>query len=612
MVKSPPARQVAPNPAAILPDEDGLARTRIRFLTSETIEPDQVREAILASWWRSRHFRVPADRIDLPYLGEVNLDTPLIHSAKLVMQRLGDQLDGQPISMILADPTGTVLSQRSGDTDLHRHLERVELVPGFSYGEKFVGTNGIGTALEDDQPTHVFGHEHYAEHLENLACAGVPIHHPISGKMIGAVDLTCWRKDAGGLLIALARSTAEQIQQALLTHSNLRELILFQSYLQACRRTTGIVMAFNDDIVMMNDSARQLLNSADQSILLGHAAQALSEYRRNTATVTLSGGGKVKMHCRRVPGQHEDDVVGGVLSVKLIVSEAESSGVPVPMLPMFLPGLVGSTPSWLRCTHDVDAGYSRGEWLVLAGEPGTGKLSLAKGVHQRRNPTGRLHTLDARDAVEDDWLCDLRRDLIDDPVDTLVVQHLESLSGENLKAFSAVLEEVRTAYGANAPWLAVTLAPEAETTPDLAESLAFFPRTVTVPPLRRHIDDLTELVPFFLAKLSRGSRLSCSPTALHLLMRADWPSNTAQLYQVLKKVAQHRRLGAIQPSDLPAEYQAIAKRPLKGLESIERDAIVRSLEEAHGNKPRAAQLLGISRATIYRKIHEYGIVTPDH
>ncbi|HWD03706.1 MAG TPA: helix-turn-helix domain-containing protein [Amycolatopsis sp.] len=611
MANIPAARREVLSPNAILPDEDGLARTRIRFLTSESVEPDQVREAILASWFRSRQFHVPADRIDLPYLGEVNLDTPLIHSAKLVLQRLGDQLDGQPISMILTDPTGTVLSQRTGDTDLHRHLERVELVPGFSYGERFVGTNGIGTALEDDQPTHVFGHEHYAEHLENLACAGVPIHHPISGKLIGAIDLTCWRKDAGGLLIALAQSTAEQIQQALLTHSNLRELMLFQSYLQACRRTTGIVMAFNDDIVMMNDSARQLLNSADQSILLGHAAQALAEHRRNSATVTLSGGSKVKMHCRRVPGQHDDDVVGGVLSVKLLVSEDETSGVPVPMLPMFLPGLVGSAPAWLRCTHDVDAGYSRGEWIVLAGEPGTGKVSLARGVHQRRNPTGRLHTLDARDAAgNDEWLADLRRDLLDDPVDSLVVQHLEALRGEPLTTFTEVLGEARSAFGANAPWLAVTLAPEAETTPDLAEPLAFFPRTITVPPLHRHIDDLAELVPFFLAKLSRPNRLTCSPTALHLLMRADWPGNTAQLSSVLRKVAQRRRVGSIQPSDLPAEYQAVAKRPLKGLESIERDAIVRSLEDANGNKPRAAQLLGISRATIYRKIHEYGIVTP--
>jgi transcriptional regulator of acetoin/glycerol metabolism len=62
----------------------------------------------------------------------------------------------------------------------------------------------------------VFGHEHYAGHLEDLACAAVPIRHPISGKAVGAVNLTSWRKDAGRLLIALAQSTARQVTQGLL------------------------------------------------------------------------------------------------------------------------------------------------------------------------------------------------------------------------------------------------------------------------------------------------------------------------------------------------------------------------------------------------------------
>ncbi|HEV7979944.1 sigma-54-dependent Fis family transcriptional regulator [Amycolatopsis sp.] len=604
MVNSAP--HAPPRRAVLPPDDEGLANTRIRFLTRETVEPDQVREAILASWWRSRQFQVPADRIDLPYLGDQNLDSPLIHGAELVLERLGDQLDGQPISLILTDQSGVVLSQRTGDTDLHRHLEGVELVPGFSYGEKFVGTNGIGTALEDGRPTHVFGHEHYAEHLENLACAGVPIHHPISGRVIGAVDLTCWRKDAGGLLIALARTTAEQVRQALLTHSDVRELILFQAYLQACRRTTGIVMAFNDDIVMMNDCGRQLLDPADQSVLLAHATQALAEGRRKTTTVSLSSGGKVRVHCRRVPGQREGSVAGGVLSVKLIENDDDSSGVSMPMLPMILPGVVGSAPMWLRCSHEADTSYTRGEWLALAGERGAGKFTLVKGVHQRRNPTGRMHTLDVADSA---WETDARRDLVEDPVDTLVIRHVDLLDGDAVARLTPILQQARDS--GRPPWVTVTMTQDAETNPALGDLLAFFPRTVAVPPLRRHIEDLKELVPLFLSKHCLRAQVSCSPAAMHLLTRANWPGNTAQLYQVMKKAAQQRRAGAIRPSDLPAEYQTIARRPLNRIETMERDAIVRSLEDADGNKARAAQLLGISRATIYRKIHEYSIVTPD-
>lgn len=587
-------------------DDTRLARTRLRFLTAEPIDAAHVRDPILASWWRCREFRVPADHIDLPYLPDQDLDTPLIHAATPVLERLGDQLDGQPVSVILTDPTGVVLTQRTGDPDLHRHLERVELAPGFSYGERFVGTNGIGTALEEGRPTHVFGHEHYAENLEDLACAGAPIQHPISGKTIGALDLTCWRRDAGHLLVALARTTAEQIRQALLTHGNNRQLALFQAYLRACRRTTGIVMAFNDDVVMMNDRARKLLDPADQSVLLGEATQALADGREATVTVALSTGGKVRMQCRRAAGERGEPT-GAVVAVSLIENDDDATAR-TPMLPMFLPGVVGSSPVWLRCCYDVDAACARGEWLVLAGESGVGKYTLARCVHQRLRPTGRVHAVDA---ASPEGLADLRRDLLEDPVDALIVRHVDRMPPGAVAGLADVVRQVRAA-GRAAPWIAVTLTEDApDDLEELAELLAFFPRTVRVPPLRRHADDIRELVPLFLSKLRQGNELRCSPAAMHLLMRASWQGNLTQLYRVLKLATRQRRTGSILPSDLPAEFRTVTRRPLNRLESMERDAIVRSLEDAKGNKVRAAQFLGTSRATLYRKIHEYGIVLPD-
>jgi transcriptional regulator of acetoin/glycerol metabolism len=95
---------------------------------------------------------------------------------------------------------------------------------------------------------------------------------------------------------------------------------------------------------------------------------------------------------------------------------------------------------------------------------------------------------------------------------------------------------------------------------------------------------------------------------MQLLVRSSWPGNTEQLWQVLRRVVQHRRTGSIQPADLPPECWTVSRRLLSPLESIERDAIVQSLQDHDGNKVRAAEALGMSRATIYRKIHEYGIV----
>ncbi|MPY77986.1 MAG: sigma-54-dependent Fis family transcriptional regulator, partial [Actinophytocola sp.] len=132
----------------------------------------------------------------------------------------------------------------------------------------------------------------------------------------------------------------------------------------------------------------------------------------------------------------------------------------------------------------------------------------------------------------------------------------------------------------------------------------------TVPPLRHHIDDVKELVPFLLLKLSKAAQLMCARSTLQLLMRTSWPGNIAQLRHVLHKVVRYRRSGTVLPEDLPPECRSVTRRVLTPLESMERDAIVSALLDAESNKTTAARALGVSRATIYRKIREYGIDVP--
>ena len=122
--------------------------------------------------------------------------------------------------------------------------------------------------------------------------------------------------------------------------------------------------------------------------------------------------------------------------------------------------------------------------------------------------------------------------------------------------------------------------------------LAFFPTSVSVPPLRLRLEDLPPLVTFFLAKLGQGGHVTCSPEAMRLLMRSTWPGNVRQLQHLLHEVVQHRRAGAITAADLPPEMHSVSRRVLSPLESMERDAIVRSLADADGNKVQAARALG--------------------
>jgi transcriptional regulator of acetoin/glycerol metabolism len=587
-------------------DTDGLAETRVSFLRAEPVEPMRVRDTILASWRRCRGI-VAADHVEMPYVRDPDLDTPLTRSAEPVLRALCDQLSGQPISIVLTNHAGLVLRRLTPDADLERHLDVVRLAPGFSFAEQFAGTNGIGTALEGGRPTHVFGHEHYAENLEDLACVGVPIQHPVSGKTVGLLNLTCWRRDAGSLLITVATLSAGQIRQALLDDASAREVELLHEYLRTCRRSPGIVFALNDDLVMMNDIARTL-GAADQSAVLHRGAEALAQ-RRTSLLTELPSGAMAQLYSRPVgTGQP----AGGVVRVRLVeaASRVVRPASTVSAAVTALPGLVGDGALWRHACEEVEGVHAAGEWLAVEGEPGVGKLAILRAVAQRRSPGSRFTVIDTAEASGRVWSQTTRRLLHESAGEapgSVVIRHIDRLDRVRLRSLSSALQELRRGAPGETPWVAVTHS-AGSSSREFTRLLQLFPRTVEVPPLRHHVEDVAQLVPYFLSQLSDGGRLTCSTEILQQLMRSTWPGNIEAVVAMVRGLVAHRRTGAIQPGDLPPETHAVSRRLLSPLESMERDAIVRVLIDSAGNKAQAARSLGMSRATIYRKIHEFGIV----
>ena len=583
---------------------DVLVRARTSFLVDDKVEDGAVRDTILASWTRSREWDVDIDSVELSCEHYPESDTPLSRAAAPILADVADDLACEPVSVILTDAEGVVLERRTGDSALNQHLDKVWLAPGFSYAEKFIGTNGIGTALEGRGPVQVFGHEHYVEGLADLACAGAPIWHPVSGKLMGVIDLTCWRPDAGRFMSTAVERIARQIESALLDQSGPRELALLHDYLAACRRNRGAVFAISPDLVMTNDRARELIDPADQVTLVAGATEAMNSGRR-LLLVDLPSGAVARVQVR--PSWIEQGESGGVLQVQLAAPDIAARAKPTAVAPASaLPTAVGSGLLWTKCCQAVDRHFQSREWIVLEGEPGTGRSTIARATHQMRTPAAHLRVMDADD-YSAAWIAEISEEL-ETEGGTLVIAHVDRLGETARQALADALEPHRDSTDPDRPWVVVTAEPGGMPGDDLLE---FFPRTVEVPPLRHHVEDVAELVPHLIARLTRGSELTCSPEAMRVLMRNRWPGNVEQLYQVLRKTISRRRAGAIQPSDLPPETRAITRRVLTPLEAIECDAIVDALLDNHGNKAEAARHLGMSRATIYRKIRGYGISTPE-
>lgn len=573
----------------------GTRRAREQFLAAGALSADAVAPSVLNSWMRSRDLHIHPDRVDLPYLRDPDTDTPLTHAAAPVLRRIAEDLSEQAVSVVLTSADGLVLDRIAPDAKIERILDDIRLAKGYSYAEEFAGTNGIGTALETGQPTFIQGSEHYVGALGSLACAGSPIREPVTRRILGVIDLTCWARQADPLLFVLAKSAGSQIEDRIRAMNNATETALLDAYLKQSRRYPAGVLAIGGDVVLMNPYLRQALDAADQTALLDHAAEMTRTSLATTIVATLPSSTSVKISTaeRIAVGVRSDSVV---FHVSLHVTERAPvrGGQPIPRL-------AGRSSSFRRSCQQVERCYRDGEWVVLEGERGSGRTKLGQSIAQFVTPerTVRILRTDAFCSA-DDFVAEFEAET-DSPDFAVIVADIDDLAGDVLEPLAAVMQS-RAGHG----WIAATTSTERNTPVVDMLILPFFTHTVTVPALRHRIEDLEELVPMLLNDLTRGEA-KLDADAMRQLSKLPWPGNIAQLRSVLAATVARQRSGVIGIDKLPEECHSMSRRKLTRLEAMERDAIVRSLSENDGNKTDAAEALGMSRATIYRKIKDFGI-----
>jgi two-component system, NtrC family, response regulator HydG len=155
---------------------------------------------------------------------------------------------------------------------------------------------------------------------------------------------------------------------------------------------------------------------------------------------------------------------------------------------------------------------------------------------------------------------------------------------------------------------------------DLLYRLRVFP--LTIPPLRERRDDIPLMAEHFLKRYVERHRRrirGLTPRALNLLMRHDWPGNVRELEHALERAVMLARGEHITPEELPPTIRAIGGDPTDttpqepplpvglSLKDVERELIRRTLDLTGGNRTKAAEILGISRATLHNKLREYGL-----
>jgi transcriptional regulator of acetoin/glycerol metabolism len=583
-----------------------VGRAREKFLSIDSLDgvrsldEDTLRPGVLESWRRSQALHVHPDRVDLPFVREPNRDSRLARAAAPVLQRVADDLAAQAVSVVLTSTDGVVVERTAAEVAILNALDTVSLAPGYSLAEEVAGTNGIGTALETGRPAFIGGGEHYVAMFTGFACAGSPIRDPITHRLIGAVNLSCLADRSDPLLLALAASAGRHVEDRLRALAHESETALLEAYLQQVRRSSSGVLAIGGDVVLMNPYLRHALDGNEQTAVLEHASDLLTSRLSGTVLAVLSRG-----RIAKITAADRSTTNGGRANVVFHVDVSTQTGSRQPQTGhsahVRIPGLAGRNSAWLSSCQQVRQCCRSREWVMLEGEKGSGRAKLAQAVAQevKRGRTVRVVRTETF-ASAASFVAELAT-LCGDEDFAVVIADVDDIDKDTLDAVTSML-----ATRAGRGWIAATKSSAASSAP-VEQLLPLFTHTVTVPALRHRIDDLDELVSLLLREITRGADVALAPDAMGHLSRLPWPGNVAQLRRVLTETVARQRSGTIGADKLPPECRSVTRRKLTQMEALERDAIVRSLQENGGNKQAAARALGMSRATIYRKINDYGI-----
>ena len=144
---------------------------------------------------------------------------------------------------------------------------------------------------------------------------------------------------------------------------------------------------------------------------------------------------------------------------------------------------------------------------------------------------------------------------------------------------------------------------------------------IEVPALRERKQDIPPLIALFSRQFAQQlgkPEPDISPDAFQKLLDYSWPGNVRELQNAIEYAVVLARKGLIDVKELPAEVQlptvlqqtergAPPRRGVQSLDDVERNTILQALAECHGNKKKAAELLGIQRPTLYNKLKRYAI-----
>jgi transcriptional regulator of acetoin/glycerol metabolism len=618
--------------------EARLAREKLHL---EGEVPDGVlRAEIDASWRRSLshgvHFNA---KHELALESSASLDV-LLASNRLLIDAALPAIDylaerqGKEGLIILANSDATILAVE-GRADRLKGSGLQDITLGACWSEAARGTNALGTALVEARPTMIDCGEHYLDRLTDFSCTSVPIHCP-QGDILGVLDLTregpLGRVHDSTALLAMAVS---QIESRVFNASYPDEIVLaFHSrrqYLESPWQGL-LAVSLGGQILAVSAQACQLLH-AERSALVGRRCeeflgvdglQLLSRLHQGGVGSLQTAKGEFFYKTLRAPQR------------SINVSTPPRSAAKTAKAQPDLESLAGSNVRYARALRMARQGLANELPVLLLGETGTGKEVIARALHMAGTrcdkPFVAVNCAAIPEGLIESELFGYREGAFTGSRRGGMIGRLQQAHGGTLfldeigdmpLALQArllrVLQDRKVAPLGAGEEQDIDVSLICATHRDLKrlveekhfrEDLFYRVNGISVMlPALREREDFSGLVARLLAKLDAPAMV-LHDDLNRLLGGYHWPGNIRQLEMVLRTALAMREPGDTVltldhlPDSMLDELTATERPQAGSIRENELELIRQSLDSHQGNVSAAADALGISRATLYRKLKQ--------
>jgi hypothetical protein len=248
---------------------------------------------ILLSWYRCRDVHKVDPRLSRPAAVSRGRNHRLAHAG--VFAQLGGIASAiversEQCLATVTDGDGQILASW-GKGGLRHQAVDSNLAPFFTWSEAATGTNGMGTAIMQQQPVLVRGPEHWCQSLHEWTCVGVAVHDAVTQDAVAALNISsCWKDD----ITVFANGFAAELQPV---RAGLREQALqdgievSRAFMKADRQSSGKLLAIDiaGNVIAANEETRAVLDDLPQGFMLDPASRWKPGVPQMRSIVTQAG-----------------------------------------------------------------------------------------------------------------------------------------------------------------------------------------------------------------------------------------------------------------------------------------------------------------------------------